>query len=234
MTNKMNNESKYNLVNNENSFVTNYDVSMKTTYFELYLGPAGELGIVGAKDNNYIAWCSFTHIDDSENNKHIFDYVANTDFENFTSLYRVISSEKFDEMKSWYKCRITKNDFDPNVCWNTPFGVRYGCDTENHGSYFSSGITRLYNDLVKKSDFRNISSLYLDILCSYYSQLSSELDDFNMDGDTSHYYSIKHIISIVEDESYMCLCQDASVRKKYLDCVELCSSLYNNYMTIAR
>lgn len=216
-----------NLVNRKNSAEPNYDISDKDTYFVLYLSPAGKLCIVGEKDNNYIVWCSITDINSKELNKQIFDYVASKDFDNYTQLYKVLDSEMYREVESWHKSRITRSNHTDKMHWTTPFGHGYGNDIENHGKYFSSNITIYHKKLVDKCEFRCEANMYYNILCSY-------LDILKSDDHPYYYNKMEQLISILEDESYLRVCQDEHIRLKYLECINQGYTLYNRYMTASR
>lgn len=220
------NISKYNLVNKNNQVSPNYDLKNKEVYYELYLSPEKEICIVGKLDNNYIVWCSLTKLSDKEINAKIFNYIANSNYNIFSQEYKVLGKKQFEKIRKWYKCMIRKS-LIPERYWETPFGHGYGNDKENHGKYFSRDIQVFFNEQLTKCDFRISEDCYLDILKSYFDILTA-------DTDYCYYFKMKPLISILECESYLRLCQDVNIRALYLKCMEECSALYNRYMTVAR
>jgi len=218
---------RYNLVNESNIVKPNYDVISKETYFVIRLGINGELNIIGEKDSNYIVWCSLTSIYDKEINKEIFDYVANTNFEYCTQLYKTINNEKFKSISSWYCGRIIKSKGYPQLVWDTMFNIGYGHDIENHGRYFSNDIILLYDKLIERCEYRCYGNTYYDILSGYLKILRNN-------NDSRYYTKIKELIVIIESESYMNICQVESIRLKYVECCVECSNIYNRYMTSVR
>ncbi|MCK1999631.1 hypothetical protein MPH47_20805 [Psychrobacillus psychrodurans] len=215
----------YNLVNESNQVIPNYDLSNKEVYFELYISQERTICIIGKVDNNYICWCSITKLNDKENNEEIFNYIANISFNIFSQEYLVLAHERYNEIKNWYKCDIARSNID-GMCWRTPFGHYYGDDSvkDNHGKYFARDILHFYEELLEKCNFRINEGLYIDILNNYLYILSKDVI----------YNKIKPLISILECESYLRLSPNETVRDLYLRCVKESSSLYNRYMDEVR
>lgn len=217
---------KLNLLNKSNNVSPNYDLSNQEVYIKLYLSSAQEICITGALDNNYVVWCSLTKLNDKELNTKIFDYIANNVFDLISTEYKVLGNERYAEIRKWYVCTIRKSTL-PNMYWETPFNHYYGEDKENHGRCFSRDIQQLYNELIKKCEFRDFELRYKEILKRYIELLTKEKD-------YQYYYEMKPLISILESESYLRISKDKDLRLLYLSCMEECYSLYNRYMTAVR
>jgi hypothetical protein len=144
----------------------------------------------------------------------------------YSTEYTVLGREQCTKIGYWFRCTIRKSGI-PERCWETPFGHGYGNDEENHGKYFSKDIGTFFEEQLTKCEYRINEGSYLDILKNY-------LDILTRDKDYSYYYKMKPLISILESESYLRLCKDASVRALYLKCMEECSTLYNRYMTAVK
>jgi len=215
--------SKYNLVNESNQVIPNYDLGNKEVYFELYISQEKTICIIGKKDNNYICWCSITNLNDKENNKKIFNYIANYNFNIFSQDFLVLGLERYNEIKNWYNCDIVMSTID-GMCWSTPFGHYYGDDKDNNGIYFARDILCFYEELIEKCDFRINEGFYIDILNNYLYILTKNVN----------YNKIKPLISILECESYLRLSPNKTVRDLYLKCMKESSSLYNRYMDEVR
>lgn len=217
---------KYNLINKNNQVIPNYDLSYKDVYFEFKISPEGEVCIIGRVDSNYICWWSVTNLNDIEINEDIFNFIANNSFNMHSSEYKVLGYERYDEIRNWYNCNITKANID-GMYWQTPFGHYYGADKENHGKNFARDIQIFYNELIEKCNFRIYEGFYIDILKNYLYILSKDVDYM-------YYYEMKPLISILKCESYLRLSPDVNARELYIKCMEECNSLYNRYMTVVR
>ena len=222
-----NNESeivKYNLVNEGTIVVPNYDLSDKEVYFELYFSPDQTVCMIGKIDNNYLCWYSITKLSDKEVNEKIFNYVANHRFTHYSQDYLVLGYERFDEIRNWYRCEITRTTME-GISWNTPFGSNFGdSDKENHGHNFARNIVWFYHELLEKCHFRINEGFYTDILIHYLAILTKEID----------YHKVKSLISILEGESFLRLSPNERVRELYLKCMKEGRNLYNRYMDRAR
>lgn len=217
---------EYNLINESNEMKPNYDLSHKETYFDLYINKE-KLCIIGSLDPNYICWCSITNLKDKENNAKIFNHIANSRFTTFSMLYKVLNFDKLFKNDSWYHCNIMRTEVK-GMLWSTPFGHYYGIENkEEHGRFFSDDIIGFYDDLLKLCEFRSGGQIYIQML-EYYLELLKK------DSDYRYYYVMKPLISILEKESYLGVCPDEEIRNLYLECMEVCSSLYNRYMTVVR
>jgi len=224
---KLQDIERFNLVNDSNKVKTNYDLSNKEVYVELYISKEKELCIIGRIDNNYICWCSLTNVVDKEHNEKIFDYIANSEFKAFSQEYKVLGTDKYIEIQKWYRCAITRT-LVKGMLWATPFGVYYGLENkEEHGKFFADEVIGFFDELLELCDFRIMEKRYIHILEHY-------LDALRKGKDYSYYYKMKPLISILEKESYLRICPDEKIRNLYLKCMEECSSLYNRYMTAVR
>ena len=114
-----------------------------------------------------------------------------------------------------------------NAGWLTPFGHGYGTDMENHGKYFSKDIKSYYAQLIRKSEYRFLSGVYIDVLNKYYNILC-------MDSNPLYYCKVKQLIDIIHEEEYLKISDKEMLRQSYLRCYEKCSDLYNRYMTEVR
>lgn len=217
---------KYNLVNESNQVIPNYDLSNQEIYFELYISPEKSVCIIGKIDNNYICWCSVTKLDDKETNAEIFNYIANNSFNIYSQEYVILGYERYNEIGNWYNCDIVRSTID-GMCWRTPFGHYYGDDKDHHGKYFARDILWFYYELLEKCDFRINEGFYIDLLNDYYHILTKDVN-------YNYYRKMKPLISILECESYLRLSPNETVRDLYLKCIKECNSLYNRYMDVVR
>lgn len=218
---------KFNLINEGNQVKPNYDLSHKEIYIDLYISKEKQLFTVGRADNNYICWCSHTQVMDKEHNEKIFNYIANSQFSTFSNEYKVLGTDKYEEIQKWYHCSITRTSVK-GMLWSTPFGAYYGLENrEEHGGFFSRDIIRFFDDLLSLCEFRADGLGYKHILEHY-------LHILGKDSDYGYYYKMKPLISILEKEAYLRICPDERIRNLYLKCMKECSSLYNGYMTAVR
>ncbi len=218
---------KFNLINEGNKVKPNYDLSKEEVYIELHISKEKELCTIGRVDNNYICWCSLTNVVDEEHNAEIFDYIANSKFTVVSQEYEILGTDKYDEIRNWYRCAITRTTVR-GMLWDTPFGGYYGLgNIAQHGKFFSGDIIGFFDDLLNLCKFRIAGQRYLHILEHY-------LEILRKDNDYSYYYKMKPLISILEKESYLRICPDEKIRNLYLMCMDECSSLYNRYMTVVR
>jgi len=214
----------YNLVTESNQVIPNYDLDSKELSIVLYLSPDETVCIIGKVDNNYICWVSITNLNDVEKNTKIFNYIANTHFAVFSQESLAVGHEMYDEIRNWYKCEITR-PIRKGMTWRTPFGHYYGetNDINHHGQFLATDIPSFYKELLAKCSFR-IQSGYTNILRNYLGLLTKETE----------YNKMKLLISILEQESYLRLSPDKTVRELYLKCMKQSDLLYNRYMDRVR
>lgn len=81
---------KFNKVSSLNSNKPNYEPDPKNRRIDLYFTLDGDVIIEGCADNNYTYWLSKTSVNDVELNAQIFNYIANCNYENLASLYKVL------------------------------------------------------------------------------------------------------------------------------------------------
>lgn len=175
-------------------------------------------------DPNYICWISITHLTDEEKNQQIFDYIANHPFDKVTHEYLAIGNEKLSEIHKWYPCTITRS-IRKGMLWKTPFGSYFSEENaEEHGKFFARDIQWFYRALVEKCRFRMQGDFYRSILSHYYHLLTEEVE----------YNKVEQLIRIVEEESYLRLSPDKTIRELYLNCYNEGRLLYNRYMDHAR
>ena len=216
----------YNLVNESNKENPNYDLSNKDIYFDIYISPEKELCIIGAMDSNYICWGSITKLDDREINSEIFNYIASNKFSIYSSESRVLGSEKYCEMRNWYRCYIIKSN-EKGMLWETPFGHFYGDNAQNKGDFFARDIVSFYDELITLCNFRISNEDYIVILRKYLLLLSKEEEYI-------YYFKMKPLISILECEQYLKLSKNEIVKSLYLECMKQSDVLYGKYMNVAR
>ena len=218
---------KFNLLNSRNIIKSNYDLSDKKVYLELYINKDKKLLIIGKLDNNYICWCSLTNITDKEDNAKIFDYIANNNFTMFSREQSVLGTQMYEEIQKWYNCTISRAPYE-DMLWSTPFGFYYGKENiKSHGKSFSRDIESFFNELLELNEFRSADRGYVSFL-EYY------LDVLRKDNDYRYYYKMKPVISILEKESYLKICPDDMIRELYLKCMDECSLLYGRCMSVER
>lgn len=216
--------SKFNLINQHNQVLPNYDLGGKELSIELHFSPDKQVCIMGRVDGNYISWCSLTEVDDEEKNEKIFNYLAENPIQRVSNESSVLGQEKFKDMQNWYHCEIKKSPRE-GILWETPFGSAYGSEgTEYHGSYFAANIRVFYQERLEKCSFRTSGGFYIELL-RHYLQLLEQAEE---------YADIKPLISILEQESYVRVSPDQSVRKLYCECMKRGRFLYNRYMDRAR
>lgn len=199
---KSSNIEKYNLINEENAVLPNYDLSQRELSIELYFSPQQEVCIIGRLDNNYICWCSLTELEDSETNEKIFNQLVNYDYRYVSQEYLVLGVDESTQISTWYRSG----------------------EHEKHVAFSGRDFINFYNELLKKSAFRNSGDLYIDILQHYHILLS----------ETETYEDVKPLIALLEEEAYLRISPDEKVRKLYLACMERGHWLYNRYMDRVR
>lgn len=96
---------EYNLVNRNNCIKPNYKIDDKEVSFDIYVSPDKEVCIIGRLDNNYICWASITHLDVSELNVAIFDYVLKRKPVMISNGYNALGF-RYEEVIKWHKFRI--------------------------------------------------------------------------------------------------------------------------------
>lgn len=221
----MNDVLKYNLINESNIKILKYNLSNTKLSVEFLLNSKKELIIIGRLDNNYICWLSRTNINDKKINSEIFNYLASEKLETISTIYSVLEDDYY-KIEEYFKAKLTRNDKADR--WNTPFGHCYGAgNKDEHGRFFAGDIITYFDKLQNKCRIRSLDGIYTKILEKYYSIMSKDNDPF-------YYCKMTELIEIIEDEKYILLAEDDNLRKAYIDCLKMSTSLYNRYMTVVR
>ncbi|GLV67406.1 hypothetical protein Bmyc01_60750 [Bacillus mycoides] len=219
---------EYNLVNRNNYIKPNYKIDDKEVSFDIYVSPDKEVCILGRLDNNYICWASITHLDVSELNVAIFDYILNRKPVMISNGYNVLGF-RYEEVIKWHKFRISKTLYrDGRYRYYSQASLSYlGDDEKSLSKYMSGEINNFYYSELAKCNYRLIDNNYIKILECYKNLLTQEEN-------YEYYYEMKPLISILESEGYLKLCPNKEIRNIYWDCMKECSNLYNRYMSSVR
>lgn len=212
----------HNLISQENEVQPNYSIDDQEIAFDAYMSPDQQVCIVGRLDNNYICWCSITHVNDISVNAEIFNHVINQPIRSVSTMYRVLS-DNYTEVITWHKLHIEKRQYNSQDYYYSPAASIYFKDSNS----FALEISRFYTKEKLKCDFRLLGNTYI-ILLEAYKQLICKVNPVPHD-----YYEMKPMIDILENESYIKLCTDSEIRILYLDCLEGVQFLYNRYMNDA-
>jgi len=218
---------QYNMVNDSNAAIPKYNIGNKETYITLYFNNSSDVIIVGNVDNNYIYWLSVTNTEDVELNEQIFNHVANDCVINVAHEYKALKQAniKYDELKDYYSVRLTRVHTH-NMAWQTPFGHYYGKDNiEKNGYFFARDIKGFVNSVHVRCELREAGGKYEAVLEEYEAVLSAA-DTYD--------YRVRTLDELLKAESYLNISLNENVRKSYKKCCEMCSKLYNAYMTAAR
>lgn len=131
---------EYNLVNRNNYIKPNYKIDDKEVSFDIYVSPDKEVCIIGRLDNNYICWASITHLDVSELNVAIFDYILNRKPVMISNGYNVLGF-RYEEVIKWHKFRISKTLYrDGRYRYYSQTSLSYlGDDEKSLPKYMSGG-----------------------------------------------------------------------------------------------
>ena len=218
---------QYNMVKISNAANPRYDISSVETYITLYFNNFGDVIIIGNVDNNYIYWLSVTKTEDMELNEQIFNHVANDCVINVAHEYKVLKQAniKYDELKDYYSVRLTRVHTH-NMAWKTPFGHYYGKDNvEKNGYFFARDIKGFVDSVHVRCELREAGGRYEAVLEEYETMLSAA-DTYD--------YRVRTLDELLKAESYLTISLNENVRKSYKKCCEMCSNLYNAYMTAAR
>jgi len=222
--------NRLNLVNQKTEEMPNYDLKKRETSIKIYLNLTGNLIILGVVDNNYIHWASITKTNEIEVNESIFNYISNVKYDIVSSEYKALESVniRYEELKKWYCSSLTRAD-ENNMAWRTPFGHYYGVDqVKNNGLYFAKDVNCFLASLQKLCHYRESNGNYIIVLRGYYDILSGDK------GDYAYYELVKPLIGILEQENYLRVSENDEIRKLYVECMNQCSRLYNQYMTVVR
>ncbi|ENQ3105384.1 hypothetical protein ACEOWJ_001361 [Bacillus cereus] len=219
---------EYNLVNRNNCMKPNYKIDDKEVSFDIYVSPDKEVCMIGRMDNNYICWASITHLDVSELNVAILDYVLKQRPVMISNDYNALGF-RYEEVKKWNKFRIFKTlHRDGRYCYYSQASSAYfGNDEKSLSTYMSGEINRFYYSELAKCNYRLIDNNYIKILEGY-KKLLTQGENYG------YYYEMRPVISILENEGYLKLCPNEEIRNIYWDCMKECSNLYNRYMSSVR
>lgn len=214
----MNNVLKYNIINESNSDIPNYDISKKKLYIEIFLNIKKELIVIGRIDNNYICWLSITDVYDKRANSEIFKFISSNQPKTVASIY---SLKDYQKIKNCFKKSIFKSQGKE---WLTPFGYGYSTEnTDKNGELFANDIILYFEKQQKKCKKYSDDGKYIKILNEYYSIMSRNQDPF-------YYWEMSEIITIIENKNYLFLAEDENLRKAYINCVDISKNLYIRYM----
>ncbi|AAK80469.1 hypothetical protein HGI32_13490 [Clostridium acetobutylicum] len=222
----MPNMEKYNLINEINSIMPNYDVKNKDISLDVYVSPKQEVCIIGRLDSNYICWCSITNLQKKETTIEILNCLLKYD-KKFISNESVLGN-LYKEVMSWHKLSIKRVEHKDGPRYYSPVNNCFcGGEEYNNGEFLFNEISTFYSLELSKCNYRLIDNSYTKILNEYKNILTKDTDSY-------YYWKMKPLISILQSESYIKLCRDEKIRNLYLACVQECSNLYNRYMTAVR
>ena len=220
-----------NQVNASNAVLPGYRPDPRQQKIEFYLSMDGKVIIVGVLDNNYIYWLSVTSVGEKEINAAIFDSIANEDYTYVTTLNNALQEAgySYEMLKGMYHGCLFRTG-EPGMEWRTPFGHYYGSDQiEENGQFFAQDLFLLPNVLKKKCEAREARGAYVDVMKTYAKLLKVRTGNPYRDYDAA-----RHIIDIIQEETYLKFSENSEVKSLYEELCELSSSLYNAYMTMAR
>ncbi|HBF38819.1 MAG TPA: hypothetical protein DDW50_16060 [Firmicutes bacterium] len=207
-----------------NRVTPNYNLDNTEISFAIYVSPEQEACIIGKLDNNYICWCSITTITDYENKAAIFDYLVKCKPETIFNEPEALGG-RYREVMNWHKFYIEKKFYQNKHKYYSPISGAF-FDNDN-GQFFAGEIRTFFDNELSKCKYRLIDDSYIVILKKYQAILTKQSDD-------GYYCTLKPLISLLEDESYLKLCPVAEFRRLYLECLKECANLYNRYMTAVR
>lgn len=208
----------YNLINKANCSVPNYPIDDTKIFFDVFVSPQKEACIIGRLDNNYICWCSITHLDDQEINASIFNDLLKTKPSMVSNESNALGT-RYSEVKDWHRFCINKRIYQNEYYFYSPVSGCF-CDNEdyNKAKFFAGEMNNFYSYESAKCNYRLIDRHYTKILEKYKTILMQN-------SSAGYYKKMKPIISILEAESYLKLCLNEETRILYLDCVNECSNL---------
>lgn len=242
-----------NLINSFCAKTPNYDLTHCLPYVGFYITLENKLVIESILDNNYISWFSVTSLQNKELNAQIFDYIALNKYDLVSneaaviaanglgdilkySFYEKLTRRPLSENTAAYE-KLTRRPLSKNIAavhtgstffgWDTPFGVYYGSDTENHGRYFANDVLRFAEKLKTQAEFKAANGKYHAVLTEYLNLISA-LDYMSYDT------KIKPIYEALLSERYLTVSQNAETRRLYTACIDACKNKYNSYMSVAR
>lgn len=225
----LNEIEKINCVNKTTQVKPNYDLTNSERYIQLAFDSKGNVLIVGVIDNNYIHWLSKTSIDDIRTNENIFNYLVNENYFYISQMYLALNQIgiEWDSLKEYYMVDL-KPFHDSKIGWDTPFGHYYGKDQKEHnGHFFATDVKNFLNKILYKCIIREGDGQYINLL-KYYISILNCFDFMEYDK------SIKLIREILENEQYLRISENAELREAYIECMDIISSKYNQYMTAVR
>lgn len=138
-------------------------------------------------------------------------------------LYHLISG-------SWNK-EVPSHYLTP---WSDPFKEHYRSIIEPYNGYWTSTTGSVYDGGTRETAAKLASDLkktYSNVcyMCmadesenKVFGRLSGYLFDLKKAGDSSNYYMVQDIISAVENQRYLVMSEDSSIRRLYAECYDLC------------
>lgn len=199
------------------------DLSARRVIEFAYL-PHDEVLILASMDGQYPFWASRTGIDDVETNTAIANAVLFEGFSTFTRLYPKLGSLMQYRYRRRFSLAGTKI--------STPFEYGFSSDPDQikyWGRYMAQGISSHYQRIKQLCTYRELDGQYLGFLTSYLAMLK------NRSGDAIADYDGKRVlINLLTSEDYLYVSDNEAIRSMYVKIQQEISSLYNEYMSIAR
>ncbi|MBM7565520.1 hypothetical protein [Paenibacillus sacheonensis] len=220
--------NRYNLITAKNQVTPNYEIGGKEITFEIYVSPEEEVCVVGTVDNNYICWCSITKGADKDTNVEILnDLLTEPQERLYGTKFKVLES-RYQEIMQWHSFTVSKAWHHDQYRYRSPVSNSFlGAPPYNNGIFLAAEIRAFFRKELRKCEYRLVDPVYVKVLQSYKRLLT-------MERSPEYYHHMLPVIDILKHEAYLKLCPDVDVRKLYLECLDLCSSLYNTYMSASR
>lgn len=219
---------QYNMVTRKNSIIPMHDLTKLEKGITLYFNSEGDLIIAGTLvGTDLIFWLSFTKTEDREKNEAIFNHIANDELERSSYLHKVLVQNEipYAILEEYYAVHL-KRARNEEMAWETPFGHSYGKgQIENNGMFFAKDVAGFVQKIHRLCEIRECDGMYAEVLKKYHAFLQQE-EEYTLQVRTLHH--------LLEEEEYLCISPEETVRNIYKECRKRCSTLYNEYMTKAR
>lgn len=216
---------QYNMVTRKNSIIPMNDLTKLEKGITLYFNREGDLIIAGTLvGTDLIFWLSFTKTEDRERNEAIFNHIANDELERASYLHKVLEQNEipYAVLEEYYAVYL-KCAGNEEMAWETPFGHFYEKgQIENNGMFFAKDVAEFVQMMQKRCEIRECNGRYEELLKEYYAFLQAE-EEYTL--------NVKTLWNLLEEEEYLRISSEETVRNIYKECRKRCSTLYNEYVT---